>query len=137
MIERLPDLIASLNALAFVFLFLGWRAIKLKQIERHRVMMLSAFGCSALFLTAYLTRWATTGHHAFTGEGPVRIFYFILLFSHMLLAVAVVPMILRTLQHAWRDDRPAHKALARYTLPVWAYVSVTGVLVYWMLNHLY
>ena len=136
MIEHLPDLIAALNALAFVFLFLGWRAIKAQQIERHKRMMLSAFASSSLFLVAYLTRWALTGHHAFSGEGAVRIFYLSLLFSHMVLAVAVVPLVLRTLAFAWRDDRPAHKRIARITLPIWAYVSITGVLVYWMLNYL-
>ncbi len=137
MVERLPDLIAALNALAFVFLFLGWRAIKAKKIARHKAMMLSAFASSSLFLAAYLTRWALTGHHAFEGEGAIRIAYLALLFSHMLLAVAVVPLVLRTLLFAWRDDRPAHKRIARITLPVWAYVSITGVIVYWMLNYLY
>lgn len=136
MVERLPDLIAALNALAFVFLFLGWRAIKAKQIERHRAMMLSAFACSSLFLVVYLSRWALTGHHAFTGEGFIRTAYLTLLFSHMVLAVAVVPMVLRSLFLGWRDDRAAHKRIARVTLPIWAYVSVTGVLVYWMLNYL-
>ena len=136
MVERLPDLIAALNALAFVFLFLGWRAIKAKQIERHKVMMLSAFGCSSLFLVAYLSRWALTGHHAFGGEGLIRTIYLSILFTHMVLAMAVVPLVLRTLLLAWRDDRLAHKRIARFTLPIWAYVSVTGVLVYWMLNYL-
>ena len=136
MVERLPDLIAALNALAFVFLFLGWRAIKVKQIERHKAMMLSAVVCSSLFLVAYLSRWALTGHHAFGGEGAVRVFYLGLLLTHMVLAVAVVPLVLRTLLFASRDDRPAHKRIARFTLPIWAYVSVTGVLVYWMLNYL-
>jgi putative membrane protein len=135
-VERLPDLIAALNALAFVFLFLGWRAIKAKQIERHRAMMLSAVACSSLFLVAYLSRWALTGHHAFTGEGFIRTAYLTILFSHMVLAVVVVPLVLRSLFLGWRDDRVAHKRIARVTLPIWAYVSVTGVVVYWMLNYL-
>lgn len=136
MVEHLPDLIAALNALAFVFLFLGWRAIKAQRIERHKAMMLSAFASSSLFLVAYLSRWALTGHHAFGGEGAIRVVYLGLLFTHMVLAVAVVPLVLRTLLFAWRDDRPSHKRIARITLPIWAYVSVTGVIVYWMLNYL-
>jgi len=136
LIERLPDLIAALNALTFVFLLFGWRAIKAGEVERHKVMMLSAFSSSSLFLVAYLSRWALTGHHAFSGDGILRTVYLIVLFSHMVLAAAVVPLVLRTLFFAWRDDRVAHKRIARFTLPVWAYVSVTGVLVYWMLNHL-
>ena len=134
--DLLPHLIAALNALAFVFLFLGWRAIKAKKIELHKRMMLSAFASSSLFLVAYLSRWAVSGHHAFGGEGAVRVVYLTLLFSHMVLAVAVVPLVLRTLLLAWRDDQPAHRRIARITLPVWAYVSVTGVIVYWMLNYL-
>jgi len=136
LVERLPDLIAALNALTFVFLLLGWRAVKAGNIERHKAMMLSAFSSSVLFLVAYLSRWALTGHHAFGGEGAIRTFYLVLLFSHMVLAAAVVPLVLRTLLLAWRDDRIGHKRIARITLPVWTYVSVTGVLVYWMLNYL-
>ena len=136
LLPHLPHLIAALNALAFVFLFLGWRAIKAKKIELHKRMMLSAFASSSLFLVAYLSRWALSGPHVFEGEGAVRVAYLTLLFSHMVLAVAVVPLVLRTLFLAWRDDRPAHRRIARITLPVWAYVSVTGVIVYWMLNYL-
>ncbi len=99
-------------------------------------MMLSAFSSSSLFLVAYLSRWALTGHHAFGGDGIIRTIYLAVLFSHMVLAAAVVPLVFRTLFFAWRDDRVAHKRIARFTLPVWAYVSVTGVLVYWMLNYL-
>jgi putative membrane protein len=134
--ELLPPVNATLNATSAVLAVLGFRAIRAGQRERHRTLMLAAFGASLLFLAGYLTRIALTGTHAFPGSGPLRIFYLVLLASHTLLAAAAGPMILRTLFLAYRARFRDHRRLARVTLPVWLYVSVTGVAVYVVLYHL-
>lgn len=135
--ESLALLNACLNATAAVLLTLAWRAILAKNIDRHRRLMITAFVTSALFLTSYLTRMVIAGDTKFTGEGPVRYFYFALLISHVLLAVGVLPFILRSFYLGLKDRRAEHRKIARWTLPVWLYVSVTGVLVYLMLYQLY
>ena len=126
---------ACLNALSAAFLVAGWRAIRAGDRERHRRRMLAAFGCSALFLVGYLTRYALTGVHRFPGSGALRAAYLILLGSHTLLAALCLPLVLVTLGLALRGRLPAHRRVARVTLPIWAYVSATGVLVYLMLYH--
>jgi putative membrane protein len=103
---------------------------------RHKRLMLSAFAASCLFLASYLTRIYLFGDTRFAGQGGLRVFYFALLISHVLLALAVAPMVLTTLWHGLRANYPRHRSIARITFPIWAYVSVTGVLVYLLLYHL-
>jgi putative membrane protein len=127
---------ATLNATSAVLVFLGWRAIKSGDRVRHRALMLAALASSVLFLAGYLTRIALTGTHAFPGGGALRAVYLGVLASHTLFAAVAGPMILRTLFLALRERLPDHRRIARFTLPVWLYVSVTGVAVYVMLYHL-
>jgi putative membrane protein len=98
--------------------------------------MLLAFGLSALFLVSYVAYHAQAGSRPFTGQGWIRPLYFALLLSHIVLAAVILPFALTTLYRAWRLDFVRHVRVARWTLPVWLYVSVTGVIVYWMLYHL-
>jgi putative membrane protein len=132
----LPPVNAGLNAASALLLLSGWRAIRAGDRERHRRFMLAAFGCSVLFLAGYLTRVFLTGVHRFPGEGALRVAYLLLLGSHTLLAVACAPLVLVTLGAALRERFPTHRRLARFTFPVWLYVSATGVLVYLFLYHL-
>ena len=131
----LPTVNAALNALAFVLLTLGYAAIRRGARERHRRLMLAACAASALFLVSYLTRVALTGTHRFPAGGALRAAYLAILGSHTLLAALVLPLVLRALFLALRDRFPAHRRIARATLPVWLYVSVTGVVVYVLLYH--
>jgi putative membrane protein len=134
--EVLPSVNAALNGAAFVLLLLGWRAIRRGDRARHRALMLSALGCSALFLAGYLTRVALTGTHRFPGGGALRIAYLAVLGSHTVLAVVCLPLVLRTLWLALHERFDEHRRIARFTFPIWAYVSVTGVTVYVVLYHL-
>jgi putative membrane protein len=134
--DVLPTVNAALNAASAVLLFAGWRAIRAGRRDVHRALMLSAFGSSTLFLASYLTRVALTGTHRFPGSGLLRAAYLAVLASHTLLAVAALPLVLRTLFLALRERLPEHRRIARWTLPIWLYVSVTGVVVYVMLYHL-
>lgn len=134
--ELLPPVNATLNATSATLVLLGWRAIRAGDRPRHRALMLGALGASVLFLAGYVTRIALTGTHAFPGGGALRVFYLAVLASHTLLAAAAGPMILRTLFLAFTDRFPAHRRIARVTLPVWLYVSLTGVAVYVLLYHL-
>lgn len=133
----LPALNACLNATSALFLILGYRAIRRLEIERHRRFMLSAAVTSGIFLVSYLTYHAKVGSVRFTGQGPVRTVYFAILISHTILAAAVLPLALRTLYLGLRRRDEKHRRIARWTLPVWLYVSVTGVVVYVMLYRLY
>lgn len=133
----LPALNASLNAISAVLLAAGYRFIRRGEIARHRACMLSAFAVSVAFLASYVTYHALHGSTRFAGQGWMRPLYFTLLVSHVVLAVAVVPLALATLWRAFRDDVERHRRIARVTFPVWLYVSVTGVMVYWILYHLY
>ena len=132
----LPPLNAALNATSATLAVLGWRAIRAGERERHRALMLSAFAASVLFLAGYLTRIALTGTHAFPGTGLLRTVYLAVLASHTLLAALAAPMVLRTLFLGLRARFPDHRRIARFTLPVWLYVSATGVAVYVMLYQL-
>ncbi len=136
LIRVLPALNAALNATSALFLLAGWRAIRSGRRDRHRALMLAALGSSALFLVGYLTRVAMTGTHRFPGTGTLKAVYLAVLGSHTLLAVVALPMVLRTLYLALRERFDEHRRMARWTFPVWAYVSVTGVAVYVMLYHL-
>ena len=129
----LAALNASLNSIAAILLLVGFVAIRNKQRERHRKAMLAAFVTSCLFLTSYLTRIALFGDTRFGGEGPVRYVYLAILISHVLLAMAVAPMAVRTLYLGVKGRYESHRGIARWTFPIWAYVSVTGVVVYLML----
>ncbi len=133
----LPALNASLNALAAILLGAGYRFIRRGEIAKHRACMIAAFGVSTAFLASYLTYHALYGSTRFTGQGWVRPVYFAMLISHVTLAAAVVPLALVTLRRAFRADFARHRKIARITFPIWMYVSVTGVLVYWVLYQLY
>ena len=129
----LPAVNATLNGTAAVLLIAGYVQIRRKQIDAHRKCMLAAFTTSALFLVSYLIYHALVGSVAFTGQGPIRTLYFTVLISHVSLAILILPLALVTLRRGLRRDDARHVALARWTLPIWLYVSVTGVVVYWML----
>lgn len=128
-----PAVNASLNALAAGLLLLGWRAIRTGGVTRHRRCMVLAVAVSALFLLSYLLYHARVGTVRFAGGGWIRWVYLAILLSHTVLAVVIVPLILRTVWLASRQRFGAHRAIARWTFPLWLYVSVTGVVVYWML----
>jgi putative membrane protein len=132
----LPTLNASLNAVATAFLFAGWLFIRQGRIEAHRKCMLAAFAASCLFLIFYVIYHVQAGSRPFEGQGPVRIVYFTILITHVVLAAGIVPMALVTLVRGLRRDDDRHRRLARWTWPIWMYVSVTGVVIYLMLYHL-
>ncbi len=129
----LPSLNAALNSLSAVFLFTGYLFIKSGNPIAHRNCMLAAFGCSILFLISYLVYHFQVGSVPFKGQGWIRPVYFTILLTHTILATTVVPLALITLTRALRERFDAHRRIARWTLPTWLYVSVTGVIVYWML----
>ncbi len=133
----LPALNAVLNSASAVLLLLGYRFIRRGRVGAHRACMVGALGVSTLFLASYLTYHFNVGSVRFSGQGWVRPLYFAILISHTILAAAVVPLALVTLWRAWRERFDAHRRIARVALPVWLYVSVTGVVVYLMLYHLY
>ena len=128
---------ASLNLLCTTFLLAGFVFIRARNIPRHRLCMISAACSSALFLVFYVIRFSLTGSHAFAGEATARVVYLTILFSHMVLAVVVAPLIIRLLFLASRQRFDEHARLARWTFPTWLYVSVTGLAVYVMLYHVY
>lgn len=132
-----PALDATLNAASAVLLVAGFLFIRGRRIGAHRLCMLSAFGTSTLFLFCYLWYHAHHGVTHFRALGAVRPLYFALLGSHTVLAVVIVPLVLVTLARALRRNFGRHRQIARWTLPLWLYVSLTGVVVYWMLYHLY
>ena len=134
-IADLPTVNAALNAIAAVLLLIGYREIRRGRIARHRAAMIAACGISALFLVSYVTYHVHAGSRPFTGQGPIRIVYFTILISHVILAAAILPLALVTLTRALRERFDRHRAIARWTLPIWLYVSVTGVAVYLMLYH--
>jgi uncharacterized membrane protein YozB (DUF420 family) len=132
----LPAVNATLNAIATVFLAFGWMFIRRRQIERHRACMLSAFTASALFLVSYVIYHANVGSVPFTKQGPVRLVYFAILITHVVLAAAILPLALITLSRALTRRFDRHRRIARWTLPIWLYVSVTGVVIYVLLYQL-
>jgi uncharacterized membrane protein YozB (DUF420 family) len=136
-ITDLPAINASLNASSAVLLVLAYRAIRGRNVERHRRLMLSAAVVSTVFLACYLVYHARVGSVRFTGQGPVRAVYFAILITHTILAAGIVPLVLRTLFLGLERRDPQHRRLARWTLPLWLYVSVTGVVIYVMLYQLY
>jgi uncharacterized membrane protein YozB (DUF420 family) len=129
----LPTVNASLNAVATILLVLGYLFVRRRRYDAHRVAMLGALGCSALFLISYLVYHAQVGSVRFQGTGAVRTFYFTVLLTHTVLAATLPVLAPITVLRALRRQFPRHREIARYTLPIWLYVSVTGVVVYWML----
>lgn len=139
--EALGSALAPLNALlnlsAAVFLVAGLVWIRRREVRRHRAAMIGAVSASALFLVFYVIRFSLTGTHRFAGEGAARVAYLAILGSHTVLAVVIVPLVLRLLYLAYRKRFRAHARLARWTFPMWLYVSVTGIAVYVMLYHVW
>lgn len=136
-ISDLPAVNATLNAIAAVLLMYGYVLIRRRRFEQHRRVMLAAFATSALFLVSYVIYHANVGSRPFTGQGPIRVVYFAILISHVVLATLILPMALVTLSRALRQRFDRHVPIARWTLPIWLYVSVTGVIVYLMLYQMY
>ena len=134
-VGALPTLNATLNATSAVLVLAGYGFIRAKRIPLHMLCMLSACATSCLFLISYIYYHLHVGAMRFTGQGWVRPVYFSILLSHTALAIVIVPLVGRTLQLALQRRFDAHQRLARVTLPLWLYVSVTGVVVYWMLYH--
>lgn len=132
-VTDLPTLNAALNALCTVLLVIAYAHIRARRIDQHRRTMLAAFTTSVLFLISYVTYHAQVGSKPFPGAGLVRTAYFAILIPHVILAAAVVPMALVTLRRGLRRDDGRHRAIARWTFPIWLFVSVTGVIVYVML----
>lgn len=136
-ISDLPTLNAILNSASAILLVTGYSFIRRKNISAHRACMVSAFATSTLFLISYLVYHFNVGSVGFQGQGAVRLIYFAILLTHTVLAAVVVPMVLLTLARALKGRFDRHRAIARWTFPVWLYVSVTGVIVYLMLYRLY
>ena len=129
----LPTVNATLNTISAVLLVYGYRLIRAGLRDKHRRAMLAAFAASVLFLICYLVYHAQVGSVRFQGEGLIRPIYFSVLISHTLLAAVVPVLAVITLRRAWAGHFERHRQLARVTLPLWLYVNVTGVLIYWML----
>jgi putative membrane protein len=132
-LHSLPAINASLNGLAAIFLINGYFLIRARRISAHRFCMIAAFVCSCLFLVLYLTFHYLAGVIRFGGQGWIRPFYLTLLTSHTILAAVIVPLVLITLSRGLTRKFDKHRKIARWTLPLWLYVSVTGVVVYWLL----
>ena len=132
----LPAVNAALNSIATVFLSVGWMFIRRGDITRHRACMISAFATSALFLISYVVYHANVGSVPFQRQGLVRIAYFTILVTHIILAALILPLALVTLSRALSRRFDRHRAIARWTLPIWLYVSITGVVIYAMLYRL-
>jgi uncharacterized membrane protein YozB (DUF420 family) len=132
-IHDLPAVNATLNAISGVLLAAGYLMIRTRRIESHRRCMIAAFSSSTLFLVSYLVYHAQVGSVPFTRQGFVRTLYFAVLITHVVLAAAVLPLAIITLSRGLQARYAKHRAIARWTLPIWLYVSVTGVLVYVLL----
>jgi putative membrane protein len=135
-LHDLPTLNAILNSISAVLIVIGYFLIRARRIEAHRKTMLAAFTTSTLFLISYLIYHAQVGSVRFQGTGAIRTVYFTILLTHTVLAAVVAPMVVVTLFRGLKGRVEKHRKLARITLPIWLYVSVTGVVVYGMLYHL-
>lgn len=136
-ISYLPHFNACLNATSFVLLSSGYLFIRSGKIAAHRACQIAALGVSVLFLASYLTYHFNHGTTRFQGTGLSRPFYFTILTSHTILAIVIVPLVVITFYRAFRMDFVRHRRIARITLPLWLYVSITGVIVYLMLYQIY
>ena len=132
-VSQLPAVNAALNSLSAILLVSGYLFIKSRNIRVHKACMLSAFGSSILFLASYLVYHYQVGSVPFKEQGSIRLVYFTILLTHTILATTIVPLALVTLFRAFRERFDSHRRIARWTFPIWLYVSVTGVIVYWML----
>lgn len=132
-VEQLPTLNAALNGICTILLIIGYRHIRAGRIVQHRRTMLTAFATSVIFLISYVAYHAQVGSKPYTGEGVLRIVYFTILIPHIILAAAVVPLAIVTLRRGLIRDDAKHRKIAKITLPIWLFVSVTGVIVYAML----
>ncbi len=130
----MPAVNACLNAASATALALGWVAIKRQRPDIHRALMVTAFAASSLFLIGYVTYHYAHGDTKYAGTGLMRTVYLVVLASHVLLSMGVVPLALTTFYFAWKKDHTRHRKVAKITLPIWLYVSITGVLVYFMLR---
>jgi uncharacterized membrane protein YozB (DUF420 family) len=135
-VHDLPAVNATLNGTAAVLLVWGYTLIRRRKIEMHRKVMIAAFSVSILFLISYLVYHSQVGSVRFQRAGAIRTVYLTILFTHTVLAAAVPVLAVITLRRAWRGDFIRHRAIAVWTFPIWLYVSVTGVIVYWMLYRL-
>ena len=135
-ISDLPTVNATLNTISTVLLTVGFLMIRQRKIVAHRNCMIAAFVVSGLFLTSYLIYHYHAGSTPFEGSGWIRSVYFAVLIPHIILAASILPLALITLYFALRKRFTKHRRIARWTLPIWLYVSVTGIIVYWMLYHL-
>jgi len=135
-LHQLPTLNAALNGTSALLLVCGYRFIRRREITAHRICMIAACAVSALFLISYLAYHYQVGTVRFPGSGWLRGLYLTVLLSHTLLAALVPPLAIMTLWRAVAERFDKHRRLARWTLPIWLYVSITGVIVYWMLYHL-
>lgn len=136
-IDDLPALNASLNALAAVLIVTGYVMIRRGRRDLHKRFMLGALATSAAFLVSYVVYHANAGSRPFQGVGMIRVVYFVILITHVILAAAIVPLALTTAVRGLRDQLDRHVAIARWTFPIWLYVSVTGVVIYLMLYRLH
>jgi uncharacterized membrane protein YozB (DUF420 family) len=132
-VTDLPAVNATLNSLATVLLIAAWVLVKQRRLVGHRNLMIAALVCSVLFLASYLVYHAQVGSVRFQGTGPVRTVYFTILLTHTVLAALVPFLVGITVWRAYKKRWDRHVRIARWTLPIWLYVSVTGVVVYWML----
>jgi putative membrane protein len=136
LVAALPLLNACLNATSGALLSAGWVFIRRRHVTAHKACMVSALAVSIAFLISYVTYHSLAGSRRFAGEGWIRLVYYPMLVSHIVLAAAIVPLALTTVYRALQGNFARHVRIARWTLPIWLYVSVTGVLVYWMLYRL-
>jgi uncharacterized membrane protein YozB (DUF420 family) len=135
-VHDLPGVNAALNATSAVLLSVGWWLIRRGRVQQHKRVMIAAFSVSVAFLVSYLAYHAQVGSVRFTKEGPIRILYFSILLTHTVLAAVIVPLVLISLSRGLAGKYARHRAIARWTMPLWLYVSVTGVIVYLMLYRL-
>jgi putative membrane protein len=133
-VTNLPALNAALNSISAILIVAGFVAIKQKKYIRHMKLMLTAFITSSLFLISYLVYHHSVGHVPFPGEGTIRTVYFTILISHIILSAFVVPLVLTSYYFAFSGKFSTHRKVSKWTLPVWLYVSVTGVVIFFMLN---
>ncbi len=133
-VQDIPAIDAALNATSTILLLAGFAFIRTRRIAAHRACMIGAFVVSTLFLVGYVTHKILVGGvHHFGGHGAISTIYYVMLISHSFLAMVIVPLVLRTIYLAWKGRFLVHRAWARWTFPIWLYVSVTGVLVYFFL----
>ena len=134
--EILPSLLATLNGVSVVLLITAFAAIRRDHRDRHRALMLANLGVSVLFVVVYVVQMSLVGITRFPGDDWARSLFLVILTSHTILAVTLVPLVLRTVYLAFKERFAGHRRIARVTFPIWLYVSATGVVIYWMNHHL-